>query len=86
MLKLLRRYTLLCSILLIGGAASAQKDMFGLDSVQTKLVNNKGIGPDNLLGVRNMRVVLHNILYRIIFIEEKPSRRRTIHILFHLGE
>ena len=64
MLKLLRRYTLLCSILLIGGAASAQKDMFGLDSVQTKLVNNKGIGPDNLLGVRNMRVVLYNILYR----------------------
>ena len=64
MLKLLRRYTLLCSILLIGGEASAQKDMFGLDSVQTKLVNNKGIGPDNLLGVRNMRVVLYNILYR----------------------
>lgn len=64
MLKLLRRYTLLCYVLLFGGAASAQKDMFGLDSVQTKLVNNKGVGPDNLLGVRNMRVVLHNILYR----------------------
>jgi LysM repeat protein len=49
---------------LIGGEAFAQKDMFGLDSVQTKLVNNKGIGPNNLLGARNMRVVLHDILYR----------------------
>jgi LysM repeat protein/protein-tyrosine phosphatase len=38
--------------------------MFGLDSVQTKLVNNKGIGPEDLLGIRNMRVVLHDILYR----------------------
>jgi LysM repeat protein len=64
MLKLLRRNILLASFLLIGGAASAQKDMFGLDSVQTKLVNNKGLGPDSLLGLRNMRVVLHDILYR----------------------
>jgi len=64
MLKLLRRCILLSSILLIGGEAFAQKDMFGLDSVQTKLVNNKGIGPNNLLGARNMRVVLHDILYR----------------------
>jgi len=64
MLKLLRRKILVVSLLLIGVASSAQKDMFGLDSVQTKLVNNKGIGPENLLGVRNMRVVLHDILYR----------------------
>jgi LysM repeat protein len=64
MLKLLRRNILLASLLLIGTSVSAQKDMFGLDSVQTKLVNNKGIGPENLLGVRNMRVVLHDILYR----------------------
>ncbi|MEY3850995.1 MAG: hypothetical protein RJA38_1436 [Bacteroidota bacterium] len=64
MLKLLRRNILLASFLLIGGAASAQKDMFGLDSVQTKLVNNKGLGPDSLLGLRNMRVVLYDILYR----------------------
>jgi len=64
MLKLLRQNILLASFLLIGSAISAQKDMLGLDSVQTKLVNNKGIGPENLLGVRNLRVVLHDILYR----------------------
>ena len=64
MLKLLRRNILLASLLLIGVDSSAQKDLFGLDSVQTKLVNNKGIGPENLLGVRNMRVVLHDVLYR----------------------
>jgi LysM repeat protein/protein-tyrosine phosphatase len=64
MLKLLRRNILLALLLLIGVSASAQKDMFGLDSAQTKLVNNKGIGPDYLLGLRNMRVVLHDILYR----------------------
>jgi LysM repeat protein len=64
MLKLLRRNILLASLLLIGVASSAQKDMFGLDSVQTKLVNNKGIGPEHLAGIRNMRVVLHDILYR----------------------
>ena len=64
MLKLLRRNILVASLLLIGVGSSAQKDMFGLDSVQTKLVNNKGIGPEHLLGVRNMRVVLHGVLYR----------------------
>ena len=64
MLKLLRRNILVASLLLIGADSSAQRDMFGLDSVQTKLVNNKGIGPEHLLGVRNMRVVLHDILYR----------------------
>ena len=64
MLKSLRRNILVASLLLIGVASSAQRDMFGLDSVQTKLVNNKGIGPEHLLGVRNMRVVLHDILYR----------------------
>ena len=61
---MLRRNILIALLLLIGVASSAQKDMFGLDSVQTKLVNNKGIGPEHLLGVRNMRVVLHDILYR----------------------
>jgi LysM repeat protein len=64
MLKLLRRNILLVLLLLIGVVSSAQKDMFGLDSVQTKLVNNKGIGPEHLAGIRNMRVVLHDILYR----------------------
>lgn len=64
MLKLLRKSVFMLFLLLTGNLCFAQKDMFGLDSVQTKLVNNKGLGPDSLLGVRNMRVVLHDILYR----------------------
>jgi len=39
-------------------------DKFGLDSIQTKLVNNKGAGFDELNGCRNIRVVLKNLLYR----------------------
>ena len=40
------------------------KDRFGLDSVQTKLIDNKGLGFDSLYGCRNVRVVLKNLIYR----------------------
>ncbi|MFM9051829.1 MAG: CotH kinase family protein [Bacteroidota bacterium] len=40
------------------------KDRFGLDSAQVKLINNLGIGYDSLSGLRNLRVVLRNVLYR----------------------
>jgi LysM repeat protein len=62
--KLLRTLVCLIAFVFINHACFAQKDAFGLDSVQTKLVDNKGVGPDNLFGVRNMRVVLNNVLYR----------------------
>ena len=39
-------------------------DRFGLDSIQTKLINNKGKGFEDLNGCRNIRVVLKNLLYR----------------------
>ncbi len=64
MIITLRRITFLIAFLLFHELCFAQKDVFGLDSVQTKLVNNKGEGPDSLFGVRNMRVVLNNVLYR----------------------
>ena len=40
------------------------KDRFGLDSIHTKLIDNKGRGYDSLNGLRNMRVVLKNLVYR----------------------
>ena len=64
MIITLRRITFLVAFLFFHELCFAQKDVFGLDSVQTKLVNNKGEGPDSLFGVRNMRVVLNNVLYR----------------------
>ena len=64
MIITLRRITFLIAFLFFHELSFAQKDVFGLDSVQTKLVNNKGEGPDSLFGVRNMRVVLNNVLYR----------------------
>lgn len=64
MIITLRRILVLLAILFTHQISFAQKDVFGLDSVQTKLVNNKGEGPDSLFGVRNMRVVLNNVLYR----------------------
>jgi hypothetical protein len=39
-------------------------DKFGLDSIQTKLVDNKGKGFESLSGCRNIRMVLKNLLYR----------------------
>jgi LysM repeat protein len=60
----LHRIVFLVAFLFFHELCFAQKDVFGLDSVQTKLVNNKGEGPDSLFGVRNMRVVLNNVLYR----------------------
>jgi len=55
-------------VLIIGLSLShyavAQPDRFGLDSVQTKLVDNKGNCNEELYGTRNVRVVLKNILYR----------------------
>jgi len=62
--KLLRTLFCLSAVVFIGSSSFAQKDAFGLDSVQTKLVDNRGAGPDSLFGVRNMRVVLNNVLYR----------------------
>lgn len=64
MMKTLHRIIFLVAFLFFHELCFAQKDVFGLDSVQTKLVNNKGEGPDSLFGVRNMRVVLNNVLYR----------------------
>jgi hypothetical protein len=52
------------SVLLSSDSLCRGNDRFSLDSATTKLVDNKGIGPDSLWGVRNFRVVLHNILYR----------------------
>jgi hypothetical protein len=53
-------------------------DRFQLDSAQIKLVDNRGTGPDSMQGVRNFRVVLHNILYRgggdNIFRKKEDSR------------
>ena len=39
-------------------------DRFGLDSIQTKLINNKGQGYDSIYGCRNFRVILKNLVYR----------------------
>ena len=64
MIITMRRITFLLAFIFSQELSFAQKDVFGLDSVQTKLVNNKGEGPDSLFGVRNMRVVLNNVLYR----------------------
>ena len=63
-MKTLHRIIFLVAFLFFHELCFAQKNVFGLDSVQTKLVNNKGEGPDSLFGVRNMRVVLNNVLYR----------------------
>ncbi len=42
----------------------SKHDRFGLDSATTLLVDNHGLGFDSLSGVRNFRVVLHDVLYR----------------------
>lgn len=58
---------LVCAILILcegGYSQTLFPDRFGLDSVQTKLVDNKGKGCDSLTGCRNVRVVLKNLLYR----------------------
>jgi hypothetical protein len=39
-------------------------DRFGLDSIHTKLINNKGNGYDSIYGCRNVRVILKNLIYR----------------------
>jgi len=39
-------------------------DRFGLDSLHKKLINNKGKGYDSLRDLRNMRVILKNLIYR----------------------
>ncbi|MFN5181686.1 MAG: CotH kinase family protein [Bacteroidota bacterium] len=41
-----------------------QTDNFGLKTLETKLVDNKGKGFSDLTGCRNVRVVLKNLLYR----------------------
>jgi hypothetical protein len=43
---------------------SQKNDQFGLDSINKKLIDNKGKGFDSLIGCRNVRVVLKNLVYR----------------------
>jgi len=45
-------------------AMAQKKDRFGLDSVHTKIIDNKGRGEPSLGALRNVRVVLKNLLYR----------------------
>jgi len=55
---------LLLHLSVIGITHGQTKDRFGLDSIHTKLIDNKGKGYDSLNGLRNMRVVLKNLVYR----------------------
>ena len=71
LLRRKRKYMSIIALLLCFGSArqsTAQinciPDKFGLDSIQTKLVDNKGKGYEELGGCRNIRVVLKNLLYR----------------------
>lgn len=55
---------ILCMLGMSTSTFAQTKDKFGLDSVHTKLIDNKGKGYDSIYGLRNMRVVLKNIVYR----------------------
>ena len=67
--------TLLVSSLL-GATANATQDFridqeankfktrYGVNDPYTKITDNRGIGNDDVYGTRNMRVVLHGVLYR----------------------
>ena len=66
--------------LFINSIAFSQKsDQFGLDSINKKLIDNKGKGFDSLIGCRNVRVVLKNLVYRggnILINHRKMGGRR----------
>lgn len=49
---------------LIHDTYAQTSDRFGLDSLHKKLINNKGVGYDSLRDLRNMRVILKNLIYR----------------------
>jgi hypothetical protein len=59
-----RIFFLFIGILFSERISAQEADRFGLDSAHTKLVNNKGNGHPSLSGLRNVRVVLKNLLYR----------------------
>jgi len=40
------------------------KDQFGLSSIQTRVIDNKGRGDNRFYGTRNFRVVLYDLVYR----------------------
>ncbi len=40
------------------------KNRYQLNDLNTKLTDNKGVGLEELWGTRNMRVVLHGVMYR----------------------
>ncbi|MFN5911353.1 MAG: CotH kinase family protein [Bacteroidota bacterium] len=77
-------------LMIVALSANAQQpDRFGLDSVQTKLVDNKGKGYDSLSGLRNVRVVLKNLVYRggnnNPISVQNPLTLPTLHTLNELG-
>jgi hypothetical protein len=53
---------LLCGF--VQTSVAQKKDKFGLDSVHVKLIDNKGKGYDEIYGLRNVRVILKNLVYR----------------------
>lgn len=58
-------------LLLIGQNSLAQKDCdlskkdrFGINSITTRSIDNKGLGDERFFGTRNFRVVLPSLIYR----------------------
>jgi len=41
-----------------------REDGFGIKSIEKRIIDNKGLGDDRLIGTRNFRAVLYNLVYR----------------------
>jgi len=44
--------------------AETYRKRYGVEDVYTKVINNRGEGFEDLYGLRNLRVVLHGVMYR----------------------